>query len=59
MAGSEEGAGTGARRARGSATPASSFSEGAPSLSGYGGPSWLGHGFHEAGLGLRPYGAAF
>lgn len=59
VAGSEEGGGTGVRRARGSATPASSSSEGAPSISGYGGPSWLGYGFHEAGLGLRPYGAAF
>lgn len=58
IAGSEEGRGTGVRRARGSATPASSSSEGARSLSGYGGPSWLGYGFHEAGLGLRPYGAA-
>jgi len=59
MAGSEEGGGTGVRRAGRSATPASSLSEGAPSLSGYGGPSWLGYGFHAAGLGLRPYGATF
>lgn len=59
VAGSEEGGGTGTRRARGSATPASSSSEGAPSVSGYGGRSWLGYGFHDAGLGLRPYGAAF
>jgi hypothetical protein len=60
--GSEEGRGAGVLRARESATPTSSSSEGAPSLrslSGYGGSSWLGQGFHEAGLGLRPYGAAF
>jgi len=59
---SEESRSAGVRRARGSATPNSISSEGAQSLKslpGYGGQSWLGYGYNEAGLGLRPYDAAF
>ena len=62
VAGSEESRGVGVRRARGSITPGSLSSEGdqsLKSLSGYGRSSWLGNGFHEAGLGLRPHDAAF
>jgi len=62
IAGSEESRVTGVRRAKRSNTPTSISSDGAQSLRslpGYGGRSWLGHGFHEAGLGSRPDDAAF
>jgi hypothetical protein len=64
----EEGRGVRMRGARGlttstsTSTPTSTSSEGTQSLrslSGYGGPSWLGYGFCEAGLGLTSSGATF